>query len=293
MCEGIIPTMLTEQQRIDRRKGLGGSDVAVILGLSNYSTPLQLFLEKTGKTPIAPEKKESDVQYWGNVMEPILVQEFRRRNNNIKVSFPKDTIVHPLFDFMRANLDGYIDDWEMVLETKTADCRKAYEWGADGSDIVPLEYLVQVVHYCLTTNSKGAKIVVLIGGNDYRELTYNRDTELENKILSACCDFWSAVQKDIAPEPVNINDLKLMYPQHKVDKVIHCDNDNVLQKVLGLQEIKTKEKELNALEKEYRFEIMHYMQDGECLVDTSGTPLITWKTNARGSRTFLVKNGRE
>ncbi|HFC9341278.1 TPA: YqaJ viral recombinase family protein, partial [Enterococcus hirae] len=33
----------------DRKKGIGGSDVATVLGLNKYKSPYQLWLEKTGQ----------------------------------------------------------------------------------------------------------------------------------------------------------------------------------------------------------------------------------------------------
>jgi hypothetical protein len=42
-------------------------------------------------------------------------------------------------------------------------------------------------------------------------------------------------------------------------------------------------------EEQYKFNIMQFMQDAECLVDKEGRPIISWKANKRGSRTFLVK----
>ena len=40
--------MITEKQRQERKLGIGGSDMPIILGLSTYKTPYQLYLEKTG-----------------------------------------------------------------------------------------------------------------------------------------------------------------------------------------------------------------------------------------------------
>ena len=35
----------------DRKRGIGGSDVATVLGLNKYKSPYQLWLEKTGHAP--------------------------------------------------------------------------------------------------------------------------------------------------------------------------------------------------------------------------------------------------
>ena len=43
------------------------------------------------------------------------------------------------------------------------------------------------------------------------------------------------------------------------------------------------------VEEEYKFNLMKFMEDSECLVDEEGKPIVTWKANKRGSRTFLMK----
>ena len=41
----------------ERSKGIGGSDVATVLGLNPYKTPLSLWEEKTGKTKAPRQAK--------------------------------------------------------------------------------------------------------------------------------------------------------------------------------------------------------------------------------------------
>ena len=57
-----------------RRNGLGGSDIAAICGLSKWSTPRDIWLQKTNKVPV--DDNMNDVQYWGTVMEPLIVKRF-------------------------------------------------------------------------------------------------------------------------------------------------------------------------------------------------------------------------
>ena len=134
--------MLTDEQKKERKKGIGGSDMPIILGLSKYKTSYQLYLEKKGILPINDEM--SAVQYWGNKLEPVIRDEFADRNN-VLIQTP-DTIIHPFYDFMRANIDGYIPAWEAVLEIKCSTQYMANEWGENGSDFIPMAYLVQVAH---------------------------------------------------------------------------------------------------------------------------------------------------
>ena len=85
--------MLTNQQRLDRSKGIGGSDVGIILGLSTFKTPYQLYLEKIGKGP--EDDKMSPAQEWGHRLEPIIRNKFAE-NNGVKIEAPKtDEIYSP------------------------------------------------------------------------------------------------------------------------------------------------------------------------------------------------------
>ncbi len=61
-----------------RKKGIGGSDVAAILGFSPYKSPYQLWLDKTGRS----ERKESQNEsaHFGNLLEDVVAKEFSRRS---------------------------------------------------------------------------------------------------------------------------------------------------------------------------------------------------------------------
>lgn len=291
--------MITEQQRKDRMLGIGGSDMPIILGLSNYKTPYQLYLEKKGILSTSDEM--SQLQYWGNRLEGIIRDEFSDRNN-VLIQTADHTIIHPFYDFMRANIDGYIPDWDAVLEVKCSSQFMAHEWGEVGkgnipkeyagygplTDEIPMAYLVQVAHYCSVLNAPSAYIAVLIGGHDYRQYKYTRDFELEKTVIDAGQAFWDAIQNDTAPPATNQMDLRMMYPRHASGKSIAI-SDEIYSHILNLNDSKAKIKELQEIEEESRFTIMQYMSDCECLTNEAGVPLVTWKTNKRGSRTFLLK----
>ena len=49
-----------------RSGGIGGSDAAVIAGLSPWKSPYELYLEKTGEAA-APDLSDNERVYWGTV----------------------------------------------------------------------------------------------------------------------------------------------------------------------------------------------------------------------------------
>jgi len=276
--------MITDEQREARKLGIGGSDMPIILGLSNYKTPYHLYLEKKGLLDLP--KVETEQQFWGNRLESVIRDEFAVRNNVI-VDTP-DTVIHPFHEFLRANVDGYIREWDSVLEVKCSSQFMANEWGDDGTDAIPMSYLVQVAHYCACLNAKEAHIAVLIGGHDYRQFKYTRDLELEDVIINAAKYFWYCVQNDTPPAATTIQDLRLQFPKHDPEKTLTINNSTEEQ-LTSLYDIRSKIKALEKQEEEARFNIMQYMETSECLTDIEGKPLVTWKSNKRGARTLLIK----
>lgn len=293
--------MITEKQQQERMKYIGGSDAPIIMGFSSYKTPYALWLEKTGI--LEPSFVETDFQKWGNRLEPIIRLEFAERHNvrviapldnerfsphSKLIDFSLDTITHPFIDYMRGNLDGFIPEWNAVHEIKCSNSFMSKEWGESESDVIPMQYLMQVAHYVACTNADKAIISVLIGGYDYREYTYMRDLELEKMVIEAAKSFWINVQNNIPPNAITISDLSLMYPLHNQGKSIVIANDKRPEIEL-LTNIKKQIKDLQKKEDEQKFKIMEYMQDSECLTDENGKPMCTWKTNKKGQRSFLLK----
>jgi putative phage-type endonuclease len=274
---------ITDQERKERLLGIGGTDIGVILGLSPYKTPYQLFLEKTGI--IEDTQEENKFQYWGTKLEPLIRDEFALRNN-VKIETP-ETQIHPFYDFMRANVDGFITEWNSVLEVKSSSGYSASQWGETGTNMIPVFYLTQVAHYVATLNADSAHIAVLIGGNDYREFKYIRDSALEDIIIDAAKKFWECVKTNVAPPAISQVDLKLMYPTSQTKPV--AVNDEALASFKKLNEIKKQIKELNNSLEKSKIEIMDYMKDADSLTTADGETLVSWKSNKRGSRVFLMK----
>lgn len=279
--------MLTEKQKKERRLGIGGSDVSVIMGLSSYKTRLQLYLEKRGE--IEDDLKMNEQQRWGHLLEPVIREEFCRRNN-LEVE-AADSLTHPFLTFLKGNLDGFIPSENAVLEVKCSNPWMAEEWGSSESDNIPLPYILQVAHYCALKNADKAYIAVLIGGCDYRQYMYARDFELEDKIITACKDFWGLVQSGTPPEPVNPHDILLMFPQHQPGEEVEV-NEEIQSRLEELRLVKEERRKLDEEEKAAKFYITRHMGTAEKLTGTDGKVLATWKKGAK-TRTFLIKKPEE
>lgn len=278
--------MLTEEQRAKRHEGIGASDTAIIMGYSSYKTPYQLYLEKTGV--ITADDEITELQYWGNALEPIIIQRFAEEND-VKVIFP-DTVYHPDYPYIFANLDGWIESEDAVIEAKSANSFQRKEWDMALTDGIPMVYLIQLAKQCLITNATRGYCAVLIGGMEYKQFIYERDKVLEDLILKADIEFWECVQKRIAPDPVATSDCRLKFPTPSPHK-IQESNFRTMNALVGLMNVKASIKDLNDIEDKFKMEIMSHMSNAEYLMGQDGEMLATWKANKKGTRVFNIKWG--
>lgn len=93
-----------------RRTGIGGSDVASILGLSPWRTPYQVWEDKTGR---GEDQDDTPALYWGRLLEDPIRQAYAD-STGLTVTKPDcmySSVTHP---FMHANLDGIASDGRLV-----------------------------------------------------------------------------------------------------------------------------------------------------------------------------------
>ena len=109
--------MSREQWLAVRRGGIGSSDAAVAVGLSPYTSPLALWLQKTARKP-DEDLSRCDAVFWGSTLEAIIANVYASRTGN-KVRRVNAVLQHADYPFMLANLDRAVGN-DGVLEVKTA-----------------------------------------------------------------------------------------------------------------------------------------------------------------------------
>lgn len=276
--------MLTDEQKTKRHAGLGASDTAIIMGYSHYKTPYQLYLEKTGA--IHADEEETEQQYWGNALEPLIIRRFSEANN-VEITFP-DTVYHPEYPYIFANLDGWIESEKAVVEAKSANSFQRKEWDMAINDGIPMAYLIQIAKQCAITDASRGYCAVLIGGMEYKQFIYERDKALEELIIEADKDFWHCVQNRIEPDPINTSDCRLKFPKPSPEKISNANfrTTNALAKLMS---IKSSIKNLMKHDDEIKMELMAHMRDAEYLMGQDGELLATWKATKKGTRVFNIK----
>lgn len=275
-----------EQWLADRRKGIGGSDIGAILGLSPYRTPMDVFLDKRGETQ---PKGNEQAMYWGTVLEDVVAHEYQKRTDR-KIQRVNQMLAHPEHDFMLANIDRAIIVPEIagnvrwkdgrlttdrILECKTANGFAADQWGDVGTDNVPDANLLQCQWYLGITRADVADLAVLIGGSDYRIYSIARDDGLIGDMIEAAAEFWKRVQEGIAPDPQSVAEAARKWPRHIAGKSLIVDV-TVAEACAELETIGQQKKQLEAREDELKTQVMSAFGDAE-EITYMGKKLATWK----------------
>ena len=181
--------MTHEQWLEERRKGIGGSDASVVLGVNPWRSPFDLWMEKTGEYV---QDNENEKMYWGNVLEDLVAKEFMKRTGK-KVRRKNAIMKHPTHGWMIANVDRVVVGEKALLECKTTSAFN--QW-----DDVPDYYYAQVQHYLAVTGLHHAYLAVLIGGQQYKDFEIPRNDAYIEKLIESEREFWRLVKNKIPPE---------------------------------------------------------------------------------------------
>lgn len=192
---------------------VGGSDVAVIFGLSPWVTPLELWLIKKGrmkpKLPPNPEQLEM-----GHMLEPIAAHFYALRTGNV-VTDDNYLYQHANLKYALANIDRRYtrkEDGEGgVLECKSLTYHKASDW-ADGA--YPIYYELQLRYYLAVLDQKHGAFSALWGNNPENDLAtphIERDQAKEDIIFEKLDQWIWSLRHD---KPPTMGDIK---PQLAMD----------------------------------------------------------------------------
>lgn len=298
----------TTEIKKKRLKGIGGSEVPSILGLSEFGSPYGVWLAKTGRSDVQVDNKYTRA---GNILESAVAEYFEQETNCriIKASAGNKTFRHPKYDFAIGTPDRtYISTQKTgkgVLECKTT--QRSF-------DDVPEGWFCQLQWYLGILGLMYGGVAWLEHGVDFKYKEYEYDHEFFEYMVEAVQTFWTEnVLKDIPPDPINSADVEKMFSKHREGKVLEADS-TIISVHGELIQVKGAIKDLEARESELTESLKMVMRDAEAIM--LGTkPLVTWKSSkdfqkfdeikfklanpeiwsqcqitVSGSRRFLVKN---
>jgi putative phage-type endonuclease len=180
-----------------RFKGIGGSEVASILGINSFKSRYVLWMEKAG---IIPRNEDWNPLFeWGHRLEPVILEKFAEAHPEYAV-LPGASWRNKDRPYQLANPDGRLLNRETgeceILEVKTS--MTGVGWGPGPKDI-PAKYVAQVRWYLDTFGWDSAWIIVLIGLGDYREYRIYADPAKTVEMRDAAAGFAYSLQTNTPP----------------------------------------------------------------------------------------------
>lgn len=260
--------MITEEQRLLRKNGIGGSDAAAIMGLSPWKTTRELWFEKLPNYESVKNEVTLSMSL-GNTLEPFLIKQYEEATGH-SAAMPTQTFRHKDYPFLIAHIDGIDTISETLIEAKVClSPAFSKKWGTEGTNQIPPEYLMQCVHYCLVLDKPAVEIIALVLG-ELKFYRYVRNHELEQQYLQKALEFWYMVQNEIMPPATDCK-------EHLDDKTaigeVKVADSELLAKIEKIKAIRDLIKQHEKIEEELKLEILKDMGNAPTLQDSEGKKL--------------------
>lgn len=274
---------LTNEQIERHRHGIGASEAAQALGLSQWGTAYDLWLEKRGE---GEPREESEALSMGHLLEPVIAKLYEAQNDCTLLPVV-ETFQHPEHAWLMATPDYRRADDKVVVECKNFNAFRRKEFGDEGTDAIPMDVLVQcLAQLAVMQPLVGASQVdvgVLFGGNEYLQFAVHYDKAAVDRLIERMADFWQKVQTGAPPTPQSTADARRMFARD-VGRVVEA-TPAVAEAVEKLRNIQAAVKLAEEQEDFLKLQIQTHMADASTLVMPDGQIAATWKT-AKDSLTF-------
>lgn len=272
----------------ERRHYLGSSDIAGVLGISPWNTPVSVWQKKTQvfepRDESAPKKKLFNRgKVWEGVVAEMLVAELESEGHKVTVLNANKRYIDPSMAFCAAEIDFEIklDDIEDVVnvELKTVSPFAAHHWGESMSDEVPLWYAAQGMFGLMVTGRKCCVLAPLFGADEVKVYPIVRDEETIAGMRQQADIFWNHyVIPKIAPDPKTLDDVDRLFKRDNPDEILIAE-PHIVDKLMRYRACDA-EKDARAAELELlQFEIKKFMGAATALrLPGQDKNAVTWKT---------------
>jgi len=281
-----------------RKEGIGGTDISALLGVNPWNTAIDVFLDKT-TTDI--DYDDNIAKRRGKLLESFVADLYKEETkHDIERNYDESlgrsiAYKHPLIDFMMATPDYFFYEFsspdKQLLEIKTAVGRGAKKW----YEGIPEYVLLQLQQQMFVMEKQYAVLATLID-DDFAYLTIQRNEDLIDRMVSVASDFWYGnVLKNKMPDPRTIEDYRVYYKQAKAGSIIPASSEilNTISELKAMKELEKKQKVIHDQTKNnitrLDLDVRAYIKDYETLM-IEDVVVATYKVNAKGSRTLLLKD---
>lgn len=150
----LVPAATEADWLAARRKGVTASEIAIVMGLSPYSSPYKLWHQKLG---ILPDDEQAEEQEFGTYCEPYIARKFAERHPELALRGDgRELYAHSDRPWQLATPDRLVhgrvvsigDGGHFISPSAVAEFKSdngSDEWGEPGTDEIPVHYRCQVL----------------------------------------------------------------------------------------------------------------------------------------------------
>lgn len=283
LLDGVSLADLPEDDRwhLERRLGIGASEIATVLGLNPWKTPMEVWEEKTGRRE--PADLSDNLRVRVGIKTEAVVAELYAEDHGVKLRRHRAKAMKGA-PWMRCNPDRLVVGQRKGVEIKTG--RLNEQWGASGTDEVPLSYLLQTTQCMAVFEYPAWDLAAELfgpGGVDLRYYPMAYSEDVAAPMIEQATRWWfDHVVNDVRPEPQTAAEVAMVYPSDDGSEVLA--SFEVAEQVAEAKRLSDQIKDLEGDLSGLKTEIQRAMGEGAVLIDNFGAPLATWKKAKDSSR---------
>jgi len=181
----VIPTQNTDSWREFRKSRIGASDSPIILGLSPWTSPYELWEEKLG---LRAEKDLSHAMTRGIDLEEEARNCYQQMTGEFVFPIVK---IYPIEEFLIASLDGINLEGTRIVEIKVPG-KKTVDMAIKGE--IPIHYQCQMQHQMLVTGLETCDYFCYDGTKGYL-IQLQRDDGFIDHMIAEEIHFYECLTK--------------------------------------------------------------------------------------------------
>lgn len=177
-----------------RNTGIGASEIAILLGASEWGSNIEMFFRKIGELD-EPLREQTEEMLLGQKFEVIAREEVARRAGVTLQSAPSKLLRSLIHTWALATADALTTDGEPV-EVKNLN------WGfveEEWAEAIPEKYYLQCQQQMLVTGAKRCLFGALVKGSRLVWEWVPRDEDAIRRIIRAGAEFWAHVERRECP----------------------------------------------------------------------------------------------
>jgi predicted phage-related endonuclease len=174
--------MISEQLR---NCGVGGTDIAAILGVDNYRDAFSVWAEKTGRLERLPATPRMRL---GKYFEKGIIAYYSELTGR-ETEFIDETRRDPNRPFMVWTPDAICRNEPRGIDAKLVAWDQRHLWG-DTSNDIPARVQCQCHWYMAAEKYEVWDVIALLGSDQPHIYTIERDLEIEREMLERAEEFW-------------------------------------------------------------------------------------------------------